>query len=48
MLALIQAIHAEFKGVYGGPRMVRELRGRGFPASRSRVSDAEERHSRTP
>ena len=37
MLALIQAIHAEFKGIYGSPRMVRELRGRGFPASKPRV-----------
>jgi len=35
MLLLIQAIHAEFKGIYGSPRMVRELRGRGFPASRN-------------
>ena len=37
LLALIQAIYAEFKGIYGSPRMVRELRGRGFPASRPRV-----------
>jgi transposase InsO family protein len=37
MLALIQAIHAEFKGSYGSPRMVRELRLRGFPASKERV-----------
>ena len=37
MLALIQAIHAEFKGIYGSPRMVRELRSRGFPASKERV-----------
>ncbi len=37
MLALIQAIHAEFKGAYGSPRMVRELRARGFPASKARV-----------
>ena len=37
MLALIQAIHAAFKGIYGSPRMVRELRSRGFPASKSRV-----------
>ena len=37
MLALIQAIHAELKGAYGSPRMVRELRGRGFPASKKRV-----------
>ena len=37
MLALIQAIHAEFRGAYGSPRMVRELRSRGFPASKQRV-----------
>jgi len=37
LLALIRAIHAELKGAYGSPRMVRELRGRGFPASKERV-----------
>ena len=37
MLALIRAIHRELKGSYGSPRMVRELRGRGFPASKPRV-----------
>ncbi len=37
MLMLIRAIHAEFRGIYGSPRMVRELRGRGFPASKPRV-----------
>jgi putative transposase len=37
LLALIKAIHQEFKGAYGSPRMVRELRGRGFPASKPRV-----------
>jgi transposase InsO family protein len=37
MLALIKAIDAEFKGAYGSPRMVIELRLRGFPASRERV-----------
>jgi putative transposase len=37
MLALIRAIHAEIKGVYGSPRMVRELRARNFPASKERV-----------
>jgi hypothetical protein len=37
MLALIQAIHRELKGAYGSPRMVRELRDRGFPASKERV-----------
>ena len=37
MLALIRAIHAELKGAYGSPRMVRELRSRGFSASKERV-----------
>ena len=37
MLALIQAIHAELKGAYGSPRMVRELRARGFSAGKERV-----------
>ena len=37
LLALIQSIHVEFKGADGSPRMVRELRARGFPASKARV-----------
>ena len=37
LLALIKAIHQELKGAYGSPRMVRELRARGFPASKPRV-----------
>jgi len=37
LLALIQSIHVEFKSAYGSPRMVRELRARGFPASKQRV-----------
>lgn len=37
MVALIRAIHAELKGAYGSPRMVRELRARGFPASKERL-----------
>lgn len=37
MLTLIQAIHAELKGSYGSPRMVKKLRRRGFPASPPRV-----------
>ena len=37
LLALIRAIHKELKGAYGSPRMVRELRARGFPASKPRV-----------
>jgi transposase InsO family protein len=37
MLTLIQAIHAELKGAYGSPRMVLELRARGFSAGKERV-----------
>jgi len=37
MLALIRAIHAELRGAYGSPRMARELRARGFSASKARV-----------
>jgi len=37
MLALIRAIHTELKGAYGSPRMVKELRSRGFSASKTRV-----------
>jgi transposase InsO family protein len=37
MLTLIRAIHAELKGAYGSPRMVRELRTREFSASKKRV-----------
>jgi putative transposase len=37
LLELIRAIHTQLKGAYGSPRMVREIRGRGFPASKERV-----------
>jgi transposase InsO family protein len=37
MLVIIRAIHAELKGAYGSPRMLRELRLRGFTASKERV-----------
>jgi len=37
MLAIIRAIHAELKGAYGSPRMIRGLRLRGFTASKERV-----------
>ena len=37
MLSLIRAIHVELKGAYGSPRMVLELRARGFSASKERV-----------
>lgn len=44
MVALIRAIHAELKGAYGSPRMVRELRARGFPASKERVERLMRKH----
>jgi putative transposase len=37
MLALIRAIHGQLKGAYGSPRMVLELRARGFSAGKARV-----------
>ena len=37
LLALLRAIHAQFKGAYGSPRMVEELRARGIAASKARV-----------
>ncbi len=52
ILMLIQSIHAEYREIYGSPRMVRELRGRGFPASKERVerlmreNDIRARHKR--
>ncbi|OTP79333.1 Mobile element protein [Caballeronia sordidicola] len=37
MLELIRSVHAQLKGAYGLPRMLKELRARGFPAAKSRV-----------
>lgn len=37
MPILMQAIHAEFKGSYGIPRMIRGLRARSYPASEQRA-----------
>jgi len=37
LLALIRAIAAELRDAYGSPRMVLELRARGFPAGKERV-----------
>jgi putative transposase len=37
MVAVISAIHKELKGAYGSPRMIRELRLRGFTAGKERV-----------
>jgi len=36
-LAMIRAIHTELKGAYGSPRMLRELRLRGFTAGKERI-----------
>ena len=44
MLTWIRAIHEELKGAYGSPRMVRELRGRGIPASKERVERLMRQH----
>jgi transposase InsO family protein len=45
LLALIRAIHKEIKGAYGSPRMVRELRARGIPASKPRVERLMREHA---
>jgi putative transposase len=37
MLVLIRSIDRQWKNAYGSPRMVRELRDRGFPAGKQRV-----------
>lgn len=37
LLAVLEALHAELRGAYGSPRMVEEIRGRGFPVSKARV-----------
>jgi putative transposase len=37
LLTLIRTIHGEVKGAYGSPRMTREIRARGWPASKERV-----------
>ena len=37
LFALIRSIHAEFKGAYGSPRMIEELKARGLPVSKGRV-----------
>jgi transposase InsO family protein len=36
-LAVVRAIHVELQGAYGSPRMVRELRLRGFSAGKERI-----------
>ena len=37
LLGLIQAIHRQFRGAYGSPRMYRELRERGYRVGKARV-----------
>jgi putative transposase len=37
MVTVMRAIHAELKGAYGSPRMMRELRMRGFTAGKERT-----------
>jgi putative transposase len=37
LVALMRAIHAEVKCAYGSPRMLEELRGRGFRVGKTRV-----------
>ena len=37
LLTLIRAIHAQFKGAYGSPRLLKEIQGRGMAASKARV-----------
>jgi len=36
-LTVMRAIHAELKGAYGSPRIIRELRVRGFSAGKERI-----------
>lgn len=50
MLAVIRAIHAELKGAYGSPRMMREVRLLGFTAGKEggRAADAREWDTRPP
>ena len=35
--ALIRALHAEFDGAYGAPRITKEIKARGLPVSKERV-----------
>lgn len=37
LLALIRTIHGEVEGAHGSPRMTREIRDRGWPASKERA-----------
>jgi putative transposase len=44
LLVLIRVIHAQFKGVYGSPRMHEELRSRGHRVGKARVERLMRRH----
>ncbi len=44
LLAHIKAIHAEYKGAYGCPRMVRELKRRGIHVGKERVRKVMKEH----
>ena len=44
LLALIGAIHAEFQGAYGAPRMTEEIKARGLPVSKERVRKLMQAH----
>ena len=44
LLTLIRAIHAQFKGAYGSPRIWREIKARGLPVSRERVAKLMREH----
>jgi putative transposase len=37
LLGLIRAIHQQYRGAYGSPRMYRELRERGYPVGKTRL-----------
>ena len=37
LLALIRASHAQLKGAYGSPRILKEIRARGLPVGKERV-----------
>jgi putative transposase len=44
LLSLIRAIHREFRGAYGSPRMHRELRERGYRVGKERVERVMREH----
>lgn len=44
LLVLIRSIHAEFQGAYGSPRIYQELKSRGHPVSKARISRLMHKH----